>query len=75
MKDKNLGLSLLSMTRDLKVGTSYIRYNDISISDIEKRAKMSKVEKPKPLLKPKNWGETPNVRDIISALSGKGTVS
>ena len=37
-------------------------------------AKMPKVDKIKSLVKPKNYDETPNVRDIIAALSGKGSV-
>ena len=36
--------------------------------------KMPKVDKIKPLVKPKNYDETPNVRDIIAALSGNGSI-
>lgn len=37
-------------------------------------AKMPNVDKIKPLVKSKNYDETPNVRDIIAAFAGNGSV-
>lgn len=37
-------------------------------------ANMPKIEKIKPLVKPKNYDETPNVRDIIAAYGGSSVL-
>lgn len=38
-------------------------------------AKMDKIPKPKPLLKPKNWGEMPTLSEILTQFGGSGVVT
>lgn len=37
-------------------------------------AKMDKIPKPKPLIKPANWGETPTLKEILAQFGGSGVV-
>lgn len=37
-------------------------------------AKMDKIPKPEPLLKPKNWGEVPTLKEILAHFGGSGVV-
>lgn len=37
-------------------------------------AKMDKIPKPAPLLKPKNWGEMPTLQEILEQFGGSGVV-
>ena len=72
----DIGVAWKSHLLDLEKDQNYLAavLNGFRNVVLSNGAKMPKVDKIKPLVKPKNYDETPNVRDIIAALSGKGSV-